>query len=179
MMLESPKWEIVLQGDLGVAAADEPHGTFVENALAKARHAAASTGLRALADDSGLCVDALGGAPGILSARFAGVPTDDARNNLELLRRLAGATQRQAHYTCVLVAVRTVDDPEPLIVDARWHGEIAQAPRGQRGFGYDPLFYLPEIGMTAAELDPAHKNRISHRGLAFTALAAKLADWRE
>ena len=178
MMLESPEWEVVLQGHLGVAAADEPHGTFVENALAKARHAAASTGLPALADDSGLCVDALGGAPGILSARFAGAPTDDARNNLELLRRLAGVTRRQAHYTCVLVAVRTVDDPEPLIVDARWHGEIAQAPHGQRGFGYDPLFYVPEIGMSAAELDPAHKNRISHRGLAFTALAAKLADWR-
>ena len=170
--------EVVPQGAVGVDAAEELHLTFVENALAKARHAAIATGLPAIADDSGLCVDTLGGAPGILSARFAGQPADDERNNLELLRRLAGVTQREAHYTCALVAVRAADDPEPLIVDARWHGEIAQSSRGQGGFGYDPLFFVPEFGVTAAELDCAHKNRISHRGLALAALAAKMADWR-
>ena len=177
-MFEQYGVEVVLQGTFRVRAPDEPHATFVENALAKARHAAISTGLPALADDSGLCVDALAGAPGILSARFAGEPVDDARNNLELLRRLAGVTQRRAHFTCALVAVRAADDPEPLIVDARWYGEIAHAPRGDNGFGYDPLFYVPELGVTAAELDRAHKNRISHRGLALAALAGKLADWR-
>ncbi len=177
-MLDSCGVEVVLQGMLGVGAAEEPHATFVENALAKARHAASRTGLPALADDSGLCVDTLGGAPGVLSARFAGEPTDDERNNAELLRRLAGVARRRAHYTCVLAAVRAPEDPEPLIVDARWYGEILEAPRGRGGFGYDPLFYVPELGMTAAELDPAHKNRISHRGLAMTELAAKLAEWR-
>lgn len=170
--------DIVAQGELGIGAADEPHATFVENALAKARHAAASAGLPALADDSGLCVDALGGAPGVWSARFAGEPADDERNNLELLRRLAGVTQRAAHYVCVLVAMRAADDPEPLIVEARWHGEIRQSPRGQGGFGYDALFDVADLGATAAELDPEHKNRISHRGLALAALAPKLADWR-
>ena len=124
------------------------------------------------------CVAALNGAPGILSARFAGQPTDDERNSLELLRRLSGVAQRQAHYTCALVAVRAADDPEPLIVDARWNGEIALAPRGEGGFGYDPLFFVPELGVTAAELDGAHKNRISHRGLAMAALAEKIAYWR-
>lgn len=177
-MLEPLGIEVVKQGALGVGEAEEPHLTFVENALTKARHAAASTGLPAIADDSGLCVAALNGAPGILSARFAGQPADDERNNLELLRRLAGVTQRQAHYTCALVAVRAADDPEPLIVDARWNGEIALAPRGEGGFGYDPLFFVPELGVTAAELDGAHKNRISHRGLAMAALAEKIAYWR-
>ncbi len=170
--------EVVPQGAVGVDAAKEPHLTFVENALVKARHAAIATGLPAIADDSGLCVDALGGAPGILSARFAGNPVNDERNNLELLRRLAGVTQRAAHYTCALVAVRAVDDPEPLIVDACWSGEIAPAPRGEGGFGYDPLFFLPELGVTAAELDRAHKNRISHRGRALATLVRKMADWR-
>lgn len=177
-MFESYGVEVVPQSALGVGAAGEPHPTFVENALAKARHAAISTRLPAIGDDSGLCVDALNGAPGILSARFAGEAADDERNNLELLRRLVSVTQRQAHYTCALVAVRAADDPEPLIVDARWYGEIAQAPRGQDGFGYDPLFFVPELGVTAAELDCAHKNRISHRGLALAALARKLTDWR-
>ncbi|MBC8117997.1 MAG: non-canonical purine NTP pyrophosphatase [Burkholderiaceae bacterium] len=170
--------DIVPQGDLGIGAADEPHSTFVENALAKARHAASSAGLPALADDSGLCVDALGGGPGVLSARFAGEPADDERNNMELLRRLAGVTQRAAHYVCVLVALRTADDPEPLIADARWYGEIRQAPRGQGGFGYDALFDVAGLGVTAAELDPDHKNRISHRALALASLAPKLAEWR-
>ena len=176
-ILEGEGIEVVAQGVLGIEAADETHATFVENALAKARHAAASTGLPALADDSGLCVDALDGAPGIWSARFAGEPADDERNNRELLQRLAAVTSRAAHYTCVLVAVRAPDDPEPLIVDARWHGEITRAPRGKSGFGYDPLFFVPQLGMTAAELDPAHKNRISHRGLAVAALAVKLPGW--
>ena len=178
MMLHGLAWEIVPQGQLGVDATDEPHSTFVENALAKARHASACTGMPALADDSGLCVDALNGAPGVFSARFAGDGASDQNNNVELLQRLAGVTQRQAHYTCVLVAVRTAEDAEPLVVDARWYGEIAQAPRGEGGFGYDPLFYVADLGVTAAELDPAHKNRISHRGLALNALAEKLAGWR-
>lgn len=177
-MLEAYGVEFVLQSHVGVHAAEEPHATFAENALAKARHAAMSTGLPAIADDSGLCVGALNGAPGVLSARFAGEPANDENNNLELLRRLAGVTNRRAHYTCVLVAVRAADDPEPLIVDARWYGEIAETPRGQGGFGYDPLFYIPEIGVTAAELDGVLKNRISHRGLALTAMAAKLTGWR-
>jgi XTP/dITP diphosphohydrolase len=178
MMLQGLAWEIVPQGQLGVDATDEPHPTFVENALAKARHASACTGMPALADDSGLCVDALNGAPGVFSARFAGAGASDQNNNVELLRRLAGVTQRQAHYTCVLVAVRTAEDAEPLVVDARWYGEIAQASRGEGGFGYDPLFHISDLGVTAAELDPAHKNRISHRGLALNALAEKLAGWR-
>ena len=178
MMLHGSAWDVVAQGELGVGAAEEPHPTFVENALAKARHASAWSEMPALADDSGICVDALDGAPGVFSARFAGDSADDQSNNAELLRRLAGVTDRQAHYTCVLVAVRTADDAEPLIVDARWYGAIAQAPRGSGGFGYDPLFYLCGLGVTAAELDPAHKNRISHRGLALQAMAQKLADWR-
>jgi XTP/dITP diphosphohydrolase len=177
MTLHDLAWEIVPQGQLGVDATDEPHPTFVENALAKARHASACTGMPALADDSGLCVDALSGSPGVFSARFAGDGANDQNNNAELLRRLAGVTQRQAHYTCVLVAVRTIEDAEPLVVDARWYGEIAQAPRGEGGFGYDPLFYVSDLGVTAAELDPVHKNRISHRGLALRALADKLAGW--
>ncbi len=172
------EFDVVPQGDFGVEPPDEPYATFVENALVKARHAALRTGLPALADDSGLCVDALDGAPGIRSARFAGEPADDGRNNLELLRRLAGVTQRQAHYVCVLVALRTGDDPEPLIFDAQWHGEIAHAPRGKNGFGYDPLFHLPELGRTVAELDSAHKNAISHRALALSKLRARLCDWR-
>ena len=176
-VLEGLSWDVVPQGDLGVDSADEPHATFVENALAKARHAAARTGTPALADDSGLCVESLNGAPGVLSARFSGEDATDQSNNAELLRRLSGVTQRRAHYTCVLVALRSAVDAEPIIVDARWHGEIAQAPRGSGGFGYDPLFYDASLGLTAAELDPAHKNRVSHRGLALRAFAARLADW--
>ena len=177
-MLHGSAWDLVAQGEFGVGAADEPHPTFIENALAKARYASAWSEMPALADDSGICVDALNGAPGVFSARFAGDSANDQSNNTELLRRLAGITDRQAHYTCVLVAVRTADDAEPLIVDARWYGEIAQAPRGSGGFGYDPLFYLSGLGVTAAELDPAHKNKISHRGLALQALAQKIVGWR-
>jgi XTP/dITP diphosphohydrolase len=170
-------WQVLPQGELGVRAPEEPHATFLENALAKARHAAAGTGLPALADDSGLCVAALGGAPGVQSARFAGEPSDDGRNNGELLRRLAGVADRRAHYTCVLVALRSADDPEPLIADARWHGEVIDAPRGRGGFGYDPLFLLPELGRTAAELEAGHKNQISHRALAMAELVRKMSAW--
>ena len=176
-MLDGSSWDVVPQSDLGVDSADEPHTTFVENALAKARHAAARTGTPALADDSGLCVESLNGAPGVLSARFSGEDATDQSNNVELLRRLSGVTQRRAHYICVLVAIRSVEDAEPIIIDARWHGEIAQAPCGAGGFGYDPLFYVANLGLTAAELDPAHKNRISHRGRALRALAATMVDW--
>jgi XTP/dITP diphosphohydrolase len=179
--------DVVAQRELGIAAAEEPHVTFVENALAKARHASAFARLPALADDSGLCCVALDGAPGVRSARFAGGAADlaadnaaddasnSAANNAELIRRLASINDRRAHYTCVLVAVRAQDDPEPLIADARWHGEIVAQPRGTHGFGYDPHFWLPELRRTAAELDPAHKNRISHRALAMADLARKLA----
>lgn len=168
--------DVVAQGALGIAAAEEPHPTFVENALAKARHSAAGSGLPALADDSGLCCVALGGAPGVRSARFGGEPSDDARNNAELLRRLAGQGDRRGHYVCVLVALRAPDDPEPVIAEAHWDGLLLEAPQGANGFGYDPLFFLPDLGQTAAELDPAHKNRISHRGRALALLAPRLRD---
>jgi XTP/dITP diphosphohydrolase len=179
--------EIVPQSTLGVGEAEEPHCTFVENALAKARHASAHTGLPALADDSGLCVHALGGAPGVLSARFAGVSAraagrenQDARNNQKLLELLARETHRKAHYYCVIVLVRRADDPQPIICEAEWHGEIGKTPRGSGGFGYDPLFVIPQLKKTGAELRPIEKNRISHRGQALTALAAKLrAERRE
>lgn len=177
MMMEGSLWDVMPQHALGVDSVAEPYSTFVENALAKARHAAACVGAPALADDSGLCVDSLGGAPGVWSARFAGDGASDQSNNAELLRRLAGVTQRRAHYTCVLVAIRSAEDAEPVIVDAKWHGEIANAPRGSGGFGYDPLFYIANLGLTAAELAPALKNSISHRGLALRGLAARLADW--
>lgn len=177
-LLDGLDFEVVGQAELGIEAAEEPHATFLENALAKARHAAGRSGLPALADDSGLCVAALRGAPGVRSARFAGEGAGDAANNAELLRQLAQQEDRRAHYTCVLVAVRAVDDPEPLVAEARWHGEVLPAPRGAGGFGYDPLFFVPELGRTAAELPAAEKNRISHRGLALHALRQRLADWR-
>lgn len=176
-LLQPLDFDVVAQGDLGIESAEEPHFTFIENALAKARHAAARSGLPALADDSGLCVRALGGAPGVHSARFAAEATDIA-NNAELLRRLQDQQERRAHYVCVLVAVCSADDPEPLVSDARWHGEILRQPRGTGGFGYDPLFFVPECGCSAAELTAGHKNRISHRGLALRDLAQRLAEWR-
>jgi len=170
--------EVVTQRSLGVEPTEEPHATFVENALAKARHAARSTGLPALADDSGLCCAALEGAPGVRSARFAGEGASDAENNAALIRALEPFTDRRGHYTCVLVAVRSADDPEPLISDARWHGEVIDVPRGGQGFGYDPHFWVPALGRTAAELASEAKNRISHRGLAMAELARRLAtDW--
>lgn len=158
--------EVLPQSHFNVPEAEEPHCTFVENALEKARHAARHTGLPALADDSGLCVSALDGAPGVQSARFAGEPKSDARNNALLLEKLAGVADRRAHYVCMLVLVHSADDPQPLIADGEWHGEIIDTPRGERGFGYDPLFLLPDLGQTAAELDPALKNTLSHRGAA-------------
>jgi XTP/dITP diphosphohydrolase len=166
--------EVISQAELAIAPAEEPHATFVENALAKARHAAAASGLPALADDSGLSCAALGGLPGVRSARFAGEGASDADNNAELLRQLRDARDRSGHYTCVLVALRGADDPEPLIAEGRWQGEVIDVPRGAHGFGYDPHFLLPALGRTAAELDPEHKNRISHRGLAMAELARKL-----
>lgn len=168
----------VPQASLGIADAEEPHETFLDNALAKARHASRASGLPALADDSGLCVDALDGAPGVHSAYFAGTAGSreerDARNNRRLLEKLG--SDRRAHYVCCLVLVRRADDPSPLVAEGRWDGEIARAPRGTNGFGYDPYFYLPELGKTAAELEPEHKNRISHRGQALARLAALLKD---
>ena len=167
-------WETLPQKELGVAECEEPHGTFVENALAKARHASACTGLPALADDSGLCVHALGGAPGVFSARFAGEPKSDERNNQKLVADLARQTDRRAHYVCVLVFVRHADDPQPVIAEGEWHGEIIDPPRGQGGFGYDPYFFLPESGVTAAELGAAEKNRRSHRVQALAQLVDRL-----
>ena len=167
-------FEIIPQGQLGIPEAEEPHCTFVENALAKARHAAQHSGLPALADDSGLCVRALGGAPGVISARYAGEPKSDARNNAKLLADLAGHDDRRAHFVSLLVLVRSADDPQPIIAEGEWHGEILSAPRGADGFGYDPLFYVPACCQTAAELDAASKNRLSHRGQAMQQLIARL-----
>lgn len=171
-------WETIPQRELGVGECEEPHGTFVENALAKARHASASTGLPALADDSGLCVHALGGAPGVYSARYAGEPKSDERNNAKLVAELSGKSDRRAHYVCVLVFVRHADDPQPLIAEGEWHGEIVDTPRGQGGFGYDPYVLIPELGVTAAELDAAEKNRRSHRGQALALLVERLKNRR-
>jgi len=168
--------EVIPQSRLGIAEAEEPHDSFLDNALAKARHASRASGLPALADDSGLCVDALGGAPGVHSAYFAGREGSraerDARNNAKLLASLG--EQRGAHYACVMALVRSADDPAPLVAEGTWRGEIARAPRGANGFGYDPLFLLPERGLTAAELAPQEKNRISHRGMALARLLAAL-----
>ena len=167
-------FELQPQAAFGVAEADEPHATFIENALVKARHAALCTGLPALADDSGLCVAALGGAPGVHSARYAGEPKSDARNNQRLLADLAGQSDRCAHYYCVLVLLRHGEDPEPLIATGAWHGEILLAGRGNGGFGYDPLFLVPEFGCSVAELPSEKKNALSHRGQAMARLAAEL-----
>lgn len=162
------------QGEFKVPEVDEPHCTFVENALEKARHAARLTGLPALADDSGICVNALGGAPGVLSARFAGEPKSDARNNQKLIDDLAAHSDKSAYYYCVLIFVRHANDPQPVIAEGRWDGEIIAAPRGQGGFGYDPHFWLPALGKTAAELPSEQKNRLSHRGQALRMLVEKL-----
>lgn len=166
--------EIVPQSSLGVPDAAEPFGTFIENALVKARHASQHTGLPALADDSGICVDALGGAPGVYSARYAGQPSSDARNNARLLAELEPFSDRRAHYYCVIVFLRHAEDPEPLIAEGAWYGEILREHRGSGGFGYDPLFLIPEVGKTGAEIPIEEKNRISHRGKALAALCEKL-----
>ncbi len=179
--------EIVAQGALGVAEADEPHHTFIENALAKARHAAARTASAAIADDSGLCVAALAGAPGVASAHYAPVALtaagreaqrgeQDAANNALLLRSLQGAADRRARYVSVLVALRTADDPEPLVSVGRWEGEVLAAPRGDGGFGYDPLVFIPALGRSVAELDAATKNAHSHRARAARAMLAAMRE---
>ncbi len=173
-LLEPLGLNVEPQGAHNVPEAEEPHLTFVENALEKARHASRLTGLPALADDSGVCVNALGGAPGVLSARYAGEPKSDARNNAKLIADLAPHADRSAYYYCVLVYVRHADDPQPIIADGRWHGVMLDQPRGNGGFGYDPYFLIPERGMTAAELPAADKNRLSHRGQALRLMVEKL-----
>jgi XTP/dITP diphosphohydrolase len=167
--------EVMAQAELGIPDAEEPHATFVENALAKARHACVRSGLPALADDSGVCVEALGGAPGVHSARYAGEPRSDARNNEKLVSALTGVADRRAHYACVLVLVRHADDPLPIVAQGLWHGRIVDTPRGNGGFGYDPYFEDLETGMTGAELPLARKNELSHRGKAMRALIERLA----
>lgn len=162
------------QGEFNVPEAEEPFGTFVENALQKARHAARLTGLPALADDSGVCVNALGGAPGVYSARYAGEPKSDARNSAKLIADLAAHADKSAYYYCVLVYVRHADDPQPVIADGVWRGQIVDTPRGEGGFGYDPYFLLPDLGKTAAELASSEKNAVSHRGQALRQLVEKL-----
>ncbi len=170
--------DLISQEELSIEDAEEPHETFLENALAKARHASRAAGLPALADDSGLCVAALGGEPGVHSAYYAGRDGSreerDARNNRKLLSDLNG--NRSAHYVCVMVFLRRPQDPRPLVAEGIWRGEIARAPRGAHGFGYDPLFHLADLGRTAAELDPEHKNRISHRGAALRRMLELLHD---
>lgn len=166
--------EVLTQEQLGITEAEEPHCTFIENALAKARHVSRESGLPALADDSGICVRALGGAPGVWSARYAGEPKSDTRNNEKLLLEMRGKTDRRAHYYCVLVLVQHADDPQPLIAEGEWHGEIAQDERGAGGFGYDPLFWLPQFNKMSAELRSDEKAQISHRALAMKILLQKL-----
>jgi XTP/dITP diphosphohydrolase len=191
-MLAGLAVQVVAQGALDIPEAEEPHATFVENALVKARHAAAASGGAALADDSGVCVDALDGGPGVVSAHFAPVPapapgTDrearrraqDAANNALLLQRLEGRSDRRAHFICTLVAVRHAADPQPLLAVGRWPGEILTAPRGEGGFGYDPLMFIPDLGLTVAELDAATKNACSHRARAMAQLQTQLREvWR-
>ena len=171
-------YEVLAQTDLGIADAEEPHYTFIENALAKARHAAGHSGLPALADDSGVCAVALGGEPGVHSARYAGDSGEreqrDACNNDKLIAALASFPDRRAYYYCAMVLVRHAADPQPLIGEGYWWGEFSAEARGRNGFGYDPHFFLPDLGKTAAELDPEQKNRLSHRGQALRQLVEKL-----
>ena len=173
-LLAPLNFQVIPQGELGIPSAEEPHHTFVENALAKARHASVASELPALADDSGICVHTLNGQPGVLSARYAGEPANDAANNQKLVQELKNQVNRGAHYVCALVFVNSANDPEPVIVQARWYGTIVDEPKGTHGFGYDPYFFLPELGLTVAELDPAKKNSISHRGQALRQLIEQL-----
>ena len=174
LTLASLTIEILTQAQLGIEEAKEPHYTFIENALAKARHVSRISGLPALADDSGICVAALGGAPGVQSARYAGEPKTDARNNEKLMQTMKGVVDRRAHYYCVLVLVRHADDPQPLIAEGEWHGEIAQQMLGEGGFGYDPLFWLPQLNKMSAELSRDEKAEMSHRAQALHILLQKL-----
>jgi len=173
-MLAQLDIEVLPQAHFDIPEAEEPHVTFVENALAKARHAARLTGLPALADDSGICVAALGGAPGVYSARYAGEPKSDARNNEKLIAELQGKSDRRAHYVAVLVFVHHADDPQPIICEGEWHGEIIDTPRGAGGFGYDPHFLVPDLNQTAAEISAEEKNKRSHRGKALKQLMERL-----
>ncbi|MFN3883623.1 MAG: RdgB/HAM1 family non-canonical purine NTP pyrophosphatase [Rhodocyclaceae bacterium] len=173
-MLAPLEIEVLPQAHFRIPEADEPHITFVENALAKARHAAKLTGLPALADDSGICVRALGGAPGVYSARYAGEPKSDERNNQKLIDDLKGVSDRRAHYVALLVFVHHAEDPQPIICEGEWHGEIIDTPRGENGFGYDPYFLIPELGLTAAEISAEEKNARSHRGKALKLLIERL-----
>ena len=173
-LLAPLNFEVIPQGQLGIPSCEEPFHTFVENALAKARHASAASGLPALADDSGICVQSLDNKPGVYSARYAGEPTNDDANNQKLIAALQGISNRAAHYVCALVLVNSADDPEPLIVQTRWNGEIVDQAQGANGFGYDPYFFLPEFQLTAAQLDPAQKNAVSHRGKALRELITQL-----
>lgn len=177
-LLGDAGFELVTQGELGVADAVEDGLSFVENALIKARHACRATGLPAIGDDSGLVVDALGGAPGLYSARYAGEHGNAGANIAKLLHEMRGFTgeQRRAHFHCALVVLRHADDPQPLIVEGRWHGHVLDAPRGDGGFGYDPVFLDPERGLSAAQIDAATKNRISHRGQALARLRQRLGE---
>lgn len=171
--------ELLTQGSLGIPEADEPHITFVENALEKARHAAAHAKSAAIADDSGLCVDALGGSPGVLSARYAtlfGRPKHDDENNRVLLEQMASHDDRRARFVSALVAVRSADDPEPLIAFGRWDGEVLHELRGESGFGYDPLMFIPALGKSVAELDAATKNAHSHRAIASQQMLALMRE---
>ena len=176
--LEGCGWELVAQSELGIGSAPETASTFVENALQKARHAAAASGLPAIGDDSGLVVPALGGAPGIYSARYAGAATDDAANNAKLVAELTAQSDRSAFFFCALVHLLAAEDPVPTIATARWSGSIVARPEGSNGFGYDPHFYIAALGKTAAELPLEEKNRLSHRGHACRRLAALLAGER-
>lgn len=168
--------DVVAQVELGVPEAEEPHPTFVENALEKARNASRHAQLPALADDSGICVAALGGAPGVQSARYAGDPKSDARNNAKLVDALAHVDDRRAHYACVLVVVTHANDPEPVIAEGRWHGRVVDRPRGSGGFGYDPHFEDLSSGLTGAELPLERKNQLSHRGKAMRELIDRLVE---
>jgi XTP/dITP diphosphohydrolase len=167
-------FQVIPQGELDIPAAEEPHHTFIENALAKARHASNVSGLPALADDSGVCAHALDGAPGVHSARYAGLDSDNAANNQKLIAALQGKADRGAHYVCTLVMVNSANDPEPLIMQTRWYGQIIDEAKGDYGFGYDPYFFLPDLGKTVAELAPSEKNQISHRGQALRELIGRL-----
>ena len=173
-LLEPLGLEVLPQSVFDISEVDEPYCTFIENALAKARHASRCSGLPALADDSGICVNALNGQPGIHSARYAGEPKSDERNNQKLIEALTHQSNHNAHYYCVMVLVRHVDDPQPIIADGSWHGQIIPQPRGNGGFGYDPHFYLPELGVTSAELPLEQKNKISHRSQALIRLVESI-----
>lgn len=175
-LLEPLGIEVLPQSAFNVTEAEEPYCTFLENALAKARHASKWSGLPALADDSGICVNALNGGPGVYSARYAGEPKSDERNNQKLVEVLRNHPDRKAHYYCVITLVRHADDPQPIIADGAWHGEIILEPRGTGGFGYDPYFFLPGLGKTAAELPMEQKNRISHRGKALARLVESIKE---